>query len=142
MRLLPMRLVVLDSGEDKPDDTPVYAGLCNFDAYRETQQKWLMAEAGGAAFTGARHRVVIHHIPAYYNGHPDDSPKPEKHGFLHLREKWWPTLNAGKASLYIGGHTHRPTIKPADPGRHVCPYVIGGGPKKGNGTVMLVEVPS
>lgn len=32
--------VVLDCGEDKPDDFPVYAGLNDFDSYRSEQARW------------------------------------------------------------------------------------------------------
>ena len=31
----------MDTGEDKPDDAPAYAGLNDFDAYRTQQQAWL-----------------------------------------------------------------------------------------------------
>ena len=40
----PVSFVVLDSGEDKPDDAPVYAGLADFDAYRSKQAEWLKGE--------------------------------------------------------------------------------------------------
>jgi acid phosphatase type 7 len=135
----PARFTVLDTGEDKPDQTAVYAGLADFDAYRSVQQKWLEQEIASEAFRSAPQRVLIHHIPAYYNGKPDDHEWT--HGAVDLRKKWWPMLQGKNVACYIGGHTHRYTLKKPDPATgHDFPVVIGGGPKLGIATVMLVEV--
>src|SRR5699024_8608909 len=37
----PVYWVVLDTGEDKPDDHPVYGGVVDFDSYRQEQVDWL-----------------------------------------------------------------------------------------------------
>jgi predicted MPP superfamily phosphohydrolase len=134
----PTSFVVLDSGEDKPDAAPVYAGLCDFDAYRDAQCDWLAHALRSDPFTSARWRIAIHHIPALYNTQGDEIP--ESHAAVHVRRTWWPLLESAKVDLYLGGHTHVPTIKPADPAMgHSFPVVIGGGPRKGIGTVMLVD---
>jgi Icc-related predicted phosphoesterase len=136
----PLRLTVLDTGEDKLDTTPVYAGLCDFEAYRASQRAWLASEIASGDFRAARWRVLIHHIPPYYN-HPDSDEHPDNHCAVSIRKTWWPLLADAKVDLYLGGHTHSPTIKAADPAMgHAFPVVIGGGPRKGIGTVMVVDV--
>jgi len=135
------RFVVLDTGEDKPDSTPAYAGLSDFDAYRTVQQEWLKRETASHAFTSARFRIAIHHIPAYYNVSPAADDNYLNHGAMDSRAKWWPIFNQRKVDLYLGGHTHLPTIKKPDPAiGHDFAVVIGGGPRTGIGTVMLVDV--
>jgi 3',5'-cyclic AMP phosphodiesterase CpdA len=135
----PLRLTVLDTGEDKLDTTPVYAGLCDFEAYRQTQRQWLASEIATGDFCSARWRVLIHHIPPYYN-QPDSDEHPDNHCAVSTRKMWWPLLADAKVDLYLGGHTHSPTIKGPDPAMgHAFPMVIGGGPRKGIGTVMLVD---
>jgi predicted phosphodiesterase len=131
----PIRFVVLDSGEDKADGTPVYAGLCNFDDYRTLQQHWLENEIKSEAWQAAKFRVAIFHIPPFYSG--------DWHGPMDVRRKWAPLLNEGKTDLYIGGHTHKYTVAKADSSLgHDYPVIIGGGPRAGKATVMTVEADS
>lgn len=134
----PARLVVLDTGEDKRDDSPVYAGLCAFDAYRDQQRAWLETELKSPAWADAAQRIVIHHIPAFYND-PADLNHPDNHTAGQLLKTWHPLINAAKPSVYLGAHTHLPTIQPACDA-HAFPIVIGGGPRRGIGTVMVVDV--
>jgi hypothetical protein len=137
----PARFVVLDSGEDKPDDFSGYAGLCDFDAYRTAQQAWLGREAASAPFASARFRIAMHHIPAHYAIDPASDDNMGNHGAIDARKKWWPIFNQSGVDLYFGGHTHQLTMKPADPRTgHRFPVLIGGGPNTGTGTVMLVDI--
>ncbi len=136
----PARFVVLDSGEDKPDDAPVYAGLADFDAYRSAQRDWLAREVVSEPFKSAKYRIAIHHIPAPLGTAAEDGDRPTDHGAIDSRDKWWPLFNANGIDLFLGGHTHRPVLRPADPAAgHAFPVMIGGGPRKGIGTVMLVD---
>src|SRR5690606_18650267 len=43
LRLGPIALVGLDTGEDKPDAHPVFAGTAAYEPYREAQAAWLKA---------------------------------------------------------------------------------------------------
>jgi hypothetical protein len=49
----------LDSGEDKPDTSPVYAGLADFDRYRREQAVWLKSHIQTKAFQEAAFRVPL-----------------------------------------------------------------------------------
>ena len=126
----PVHFVVLDTGEDKPDDDEAYQGLAAFDAYREEQAKWLANEIETPAFKNAPFRVVIMHIPTFESG--------DWHGTMHCRELFNPLFNEGQIDLLICGHTHRYGIHPAND-QHHYPLVIGGGPQETKRTVITVS---
>jgi len=128
----PVRFVILDSGEDKEDSNGAYSGLADFDRYRDVQRQWLAKEITSDAFSKAKYRIVIHHIPPYHSG--------DWHGTTDVRKKWGPLYNTGKIDLYIGGHTHRYGLYKPDPAAgHNYPIAIGGSPKAGRATVIYVD---
>ncbi|UYQ92019.1 metallophosphoesterase [Chitinophaga horti] len=126
----PVHFTVLDTGEDKTDDTPVYAGIVDFDRYRSQQAEWLKRVVQSTAFKQAKFRVVMMHIPHYHSG--------DWHGPMDCRAKFGPIFEQAKIDLLISGHTHKYGVheKQAD---HSYPIVIGGGPKEGNRTLIKVK---
>lgn len=126
----PVRFVVLDSGEDKKDDSVEYGGLAAFDRYREIQAKWLEKEISNDEFKKADFRVVIIHISPYHSG--------DWHGTLHCQKVFGPILNKAKIDIQISGHTHRYMTHEPD-ATHNYPIVIGGGPIEGNRTLIKVH---
>lgn len=129
----PIHFLVLDSGEDKTDDSVEYGGLSAFDRYRETQRKWLEKEIETEAFKKAAFRVLLIHISPWHSG--------DWHGTTHCREQFGPVLNKAKIDLQISGHTHRYMTHDAD-NTHNFPIVIGGGPLEGNRTLIKVQANS
>ncbi|MCP4725805.1 MAG: metallophosphoesterase family protein [bacterium] len=113
-----VRFIVLDSGEDKADDHPVYAGLADFDKYRSEQAEWLKREMESESFKDAEFRIAIFHMPPY-------SDRPN-HGMKQITEEWGPILNKGNIDLVINGHTHRFARHEAEEGRNSFPVLIGG----------------
>lgn len=126
----PIRFVILDSGEDKTDDSVEYGGLSAFDRYREIQAKWLEKEVASEEFRKADFRVVLIHISPYHSG--------DWHGTLHCQKVFGPILNKAKIDIQISGHTHRYMTHDAD-ATHNYPIVIGGGPLEGNRTLIKVR---
>lgn len=136
----PVACVVLDSGEDKPDAMPVYAGLNDFDAYRTAQALWL-EKALAAPEMQAPYRVVFVHIPLSW-----DTPVPD--GWVKLygpgikgwvcddgRAKWSPALKKWGAQVVFSGHTHQHAV--FDPaGERPWTQIVGGGPKPAAATVI------
>ena len=61
----PIRFIVLDSGEDKPDTDVEYSGLVDFDNYILEQKEWLARELESPEFRAASFRVVLSHIHAF-----------------------------------------------------------------------------
>jgi hypothetical protein len=122
----PVHFLILDSGEDKTDDSVEYGGLSAFDRYREVQKKWLEKEIESEAFKKAPFRVLLIHISPWHSG--------DWHGTLHCRQVFGPVLNKAKIDLQISGHTHRYATHDAD-ATHNFPIMIGGGPNEGNRTL-------
>ncbi|MEN7549236.1 metallophosphoesterase family protein [Rapidithrix thailandica] len=128
----PVHFTVFDTGEDKPDDHPVYAGIVDFDSYREEQAKWFEETVvKSAAYKKAKFRVVMMHIPIYYSG--------DWHGTSHCRTLFSPLFNKYKVDICLSGHTHKYGVHPPVAGQHNYPIIIGGGPKEGNRTLIKVK---
>ena len=126
----PVRFVILDTGEDKEDAHPVYAGIVDFDGYREEQARWLEKEISSREFKNASFRIVLMHIPPRYSG--------DWHGPTHCTKLFEPLMNKGKVDLVLSGHTHRYKIHGPDKNANHYPIIIGGGPQEGNRTLTQV----
>jgi acid phosphatase type 7 len=126
----PVHFLVLDSGEDKTDDSVEYGGLAAFDRYREKQARWLEKEIASEAFKKAPFRVLLIHISPYHSG--------DWHGTTHCREVFGPILNKAGIDLQLSGHTHRYMTHEPDKD-HNYPIVIGGGPLEGKRTLMKLH---
>jgi len=127
----PVFAVALDTGEDKPDTEPVYAGIVDFDHYRMQQAIWLEKQLQLKEARKARFRVVMMHIPPFYSG--------DWHGTMHCRKLFSPLFDRYRVDLVIAGHTHKHGIHPPVKGEHSYPIVIGGGPKEGKRTLIQVS---
>lgn len=95
--------VVLDCGEDKPDDLWVYAGLTDFDGYRTEQAAWFGKLIRSKAYKSAKWRIVMNHFPPLSHMEGDN---PERHGIQDITDKFLPLYNQAKIDLMISGHTH------------------------------------
>jgi len=101
----PLHMIVLDTGEDKPDESNVYARLNEFEAYRDQEFAWLERHlATDKRAAEAPFRVVLLHQPNW--------------GWTRDRGDLWTALaNRGKVDLVLGGHYHRLTaVQPGTQG--------------------------
>ncbi len=120
------RIVMLDCGEDKPDDHREYSGLNDFTQLRQDQVGFLQKELKSKAFKKADKRILIHHIPLY--------------GCKNLCwDLWEPILRKAPFHVSINAHTHRFTHHPKGTLKNNYPVVIGGGNKIEDATVMILE---
>lgn len=126
----PVYWIILDTGEDKPDDHPVYADIVDFDGYRKEQARWLEKIVQSEEYKDASYRVVMMHIPPFHSG--------DWHGTLHCRQVFNPIFKNNKVDIVISGHTHKYGVHPPNE-EHVYPIIIGGGPKEGNRTIIHFE---
>lgn len=122
-------VVMLDCGEDKPDDTPVYAGVVAFDAYREEQVAWLREAVQSEPFRRARHRIVMLHIPPVDARMAEQDPEGvremlEWHGNVHWGQLVLPVLNGAGIDVLFAAHQHSFHYLPALEGVHDFPIVI------------------
>ena len=123
----PVNVTILDTGEDKADDHQYYAGLVDFDEYRRVQADWLDDVMKSKQFESSLFKVVFMHIAPF---HSDQS-----HGTVHCRKLFTPLFDKYKVDLVVAAHTHRYGIHPVDED-HSYPIVIGGGPNKGERTLI------
>jgi predicted phosphodiesterase len=100
----PVHLMVLDTGEDKPDDTNVYALLNKTTAYRAAELAWLRDHVKtDPRVSSAPFRVMAMHQPRW--------------GWLADGNQAWIDLaNDAGVDLVIAGHTHRFSYTPPGPG--------------------------
>lgn len=127
----PVHFTVLDTGEDKEDTHPVYAGIVDFDEYRRQQAEWFKQVVQTKAFKKAKFRVVMMHIPVYYSG--------DWHGPMECQKLFGPLFEQHKIDLFLAGHTHRYGVHQPVADKHSYPVVIGGGPKEGFRTLIRVK---
>jgi endonuclease/exonuclease/phosphatase family metal-dependent hydrolase/predicted phosphodiesterase len=124
------RIVILDCGEDKPDTTPVYYGMNDFDGLRREQADFLKTELKGKAFKTASGRVLIHHIPLY---------DPAMEYYNPCKELWGNILAKAPFDVCLNAHTHRFAYYPKGQFGNNFPVVTGGGDTMDNATMMILQ---
>ena len=122
------RIVMLDCGEDKPDDHWVYYGLNDFTQLRNEQVDFLKKELSSKEFKKAGKRVLIHHIPLYGND-----------GKNLCANLWTKLLEKAPFNISLNAHTHKYAYHPKGELGNNYPVIIGGGCKMDGTTVMILE---
>ena len=125
--------LVLDTGEDKPDDSPYLTGLGAFQKMQRAQAEWLKGVVKEKWFREAPHKVLFCHIPLWFN-HPK-IPNNKFDGSKYCRELWVPTLDEAGVKLVISGHTHDFLWMPAKESQPIA-QLIGGAPQPKNATFI------
>ncbi len=121
----PVCFIVMDSGEDKPDDNSEYYGLVDFDRYRQEQLQWFQQKVSQTPeFQNAAFRVVLSHIPPYAPRN-EKLPKFRFYGEMEIADKWLPAFNEKGVDIMLCGHLHQ-YIK-MEPGKinNRFPIVVG-----------------
>lgn len=99
----PVHLIVLDTGEDKPDDTNVYSELNRTAPYRAAELAWFQDHVKTEPrISEAPFRVILAHNPRW--GWLADGPTA-----------WIETANEAGVDLMISGHRHRFIYTPPGP---------------------------
>ena len=122
------RIVMLDCGEDKPDDHWVYYGLNDFTQLRNEQVDFLKKELSSKEFKKAGKRVLIHHIPLYGND-----------GKNLCANLWTKLLEKAPFNISLNAHTHKYAYHPKGELGNNYSVIIGGGYKMDGATVMILE---
>jgi acid phosphatase type 7 len=129
----PLAVLMMDTGEDKPDDHPVFGGLAAFQPMRRRQTEWLAGVIRELWFREAPFRVLFCHIPLWWSDEATD--------FGHwrfskvCREAWLPLLVEAGVKLVVSGHTHEHAWLSAGADRAIG-QLIGGGPKPQDATMI------
>jgi UDP-2,3-diacylglucosamine pyrophosphatase LpxH len=96
----PCHFVVLDCGEDKPDNNRYYYGLADWDTYRLSELEWLKEEVQSVPFKKAKHRIVMVHMPIL-------KAEDQNHAMNFLSENFGPLFQGAGIDLMISAHIHR-----------------------------------
>ena len=124
------RFVLLDCGEDKPDDHWVYYDMNDYTQHRIDQAEFLKDEVQSTSFKNANKRILIHHIPIF-------GVKPDS--FSPCSDLWIPVLKDVPFDISLNGHTHRYRVIEKGEAGNNFPVIIGGGNREPGGTVMVLE---
>lgn len=124
------RFVLLDCGEDKPDDHWVYYDMNDFTQHRLDQADFLSNELKSRAFKKANKRILIHHIPLF--GENLDAYTP-------CSELWIPIIEKVPFNVSLNAHTHRFEVIEKGTYKNNFPVIIGGGNREPGGTVMVLD---
>jgi len=137
-RLGDVCLVGLDTGEDKLDTNPIFAGIFKMKAYREKQAKWLSEMIETDAVKTAKWKVAFCHIPLY-DARPDANPGDIAPADADPRYKkdyaawqrtcaklWGPYFAKAGINLVITAHQHRFRYD-APTAERPWAHLVGGG---------------
>jgi hypothetical protein len=122
----PLAALVMDTGEDKPDDSEVFGGMVAFQKMQQRQAEWLDVVVKEAWFREAPHKVLFCHIPLWFTR--DIFPTQQRWECHDVcRKLWVPKLAEAGVKLVVSGHTHDYRWMPAKEGQPIA-QLIGGGP--------------
>ena len=109
----PLHLIAVDTGEDKPDDTNVYAGLNDLRDYRREGLTRFGQALAAPRTRGAPFTVVLGHQPDWGWTGGDNAT-------------WTQLANQAHVDLFIAGHEHRfMHIQPGERGNDFPILVVG-----------------
>lgn len=119
-------ILMLDSGEDKADDSPVFNGVKELEDYIDEEIEWLRNAVKSKAWRSAKHRIVMIHIP------PTSAPMRQIKqldeilcwGSHRWSEKALDIFNKADIDLMISGHTHQFNFIPESKGEQNYPLII------------------
>ena len=141
-RLGDIALIGLDTGEDKLDTNPKFAGIFKMKPYREKQAKWLAEVIESDAVRTAKFKVAFCHIPLYDprpNANPGDvAPADAAPQYTHdfaiwqrtCANLWGPSLKKAGVQLVVAAHEHEFRYDAPTKDRPWA-QIVGGGPKLG-----------
>lgn len=130
-------VLILDSGEDKADQSKVFNGVKELESYIDQEIEWLREAVKSKAWRSASHRIVMIHIPPASQAmkEVEELNKILCWGSKRWGEKALDIFNGAKIDLMISGHTHRYFFIPEQQGKQNYPLVIND-----NRSAMTVKV--
>ena len=137
-RLGDVALIGMDTGEDKVDTNPKFAGIFRMGEYRELQTRWLAEAIDSPAVKTAKKKVVFCHIPLF-DPRPGENPGDITPADRDPRYRtdyaswqrtcanmWSPLFAKAGVQLVIAAHQHCFRYDPPAKGRPWA-QIVGGG---------------
>ena len=142
VRMGDVALIGLDTGEDKLDTNPKFAGLFKMKPYREAQVQWLRDALQRPEIASAPYLVAFCHIPLF-DSNPKHNPgdvapadkDPQYSTDFAMWQRtcadlWCPLLQEAGCQLIITAHQHRYRYD-APTAERTWAQIVGGGPEMG-----------
>ena len=138
VRMGPLALIGLDTGEDKPDYRDEFGGLALFEPYRKQQRDWLEKALQSEIVASAPFVVAFCHIPIF------DSRRDANGGNLptgyasfqsQASELWGPLLTRHGVQVVLSAHTHRHRYDEPTKDR-TWVQIVGGGSNEQAATII------
>lgn len=139
VRMGDIAMIGLDTGEDKLDTNPLFAGLFNNEPYRKAQKEWLKNVLEREEIASAPFLVAFCHIPLF-DPDPTANPgdvKPNDYDpqYTHdyaiwqrtCAKLWGPLLEKAGCQVVITAHQHKYRFDAPD-GERGWAQIVGGGP--------------
>ncbi|QEG39879.1 metallophosphoesterase family protein [Roseimaritima ulvae] len=140
LRCGPVALLTLDTGEDKPDHHPVFAGTASYQPYRQRQARWLQETIQRPEVQDAPFNIAACHIPL--RGLPGHNDGTTLDGYAYYSgfgaKLWLPLLQQANCRAILSGHMHRDRLDPATPEMPI-PQFVGGGPAPASATLTIID---
>lgn len=96
--------IVLDAGEDKPDDREEYGGVCDYPVFRRAQSDYMASVIARKEqefeAPGVRYRIAVCHMPFHYSKYAFTQTTPD------IYATWVHLLNAMHLDVLLCGHDH------------------------------------
>ena len=139
IRMGEVAMIGLDTGEDKLDTNPKFAGTFNSKAYREAQTLWLSDALRQPEIAKAPYLVAFCHIPLFDPNpkrnpgdvSPDDKDPQYSTDYAMWQrtcaQMWTPLLEKARCQLIITAHQHRYRYD-APTATRPWAQIVGGGP--------------
>jgi hypothetical protein len=138
----PLALIGLDTGEDKPDAHPVFAGTAAYEPYRAKQAQWLRQALARPEIAAAPFKAAFCHIPL--RGRPNEDDGLSLADFARWSgdgaRHWMPILREAGVNLLVCAHAHAWRVD--DPADGLPMQVVGGGPTAKEATIIQIEADS
>ena len=155
LRMGEIAMIGLDTGEDKLDTNPKFAGIFKMKEYREAQTLWLADVLKRHDIATAPFLVAFCHIPLF-DPNPKHNPgdvAPDDRDDRYSTDyamwqrtcagMWTPLLTKARCQLLITAHQHRYQYHPSTSDRPWA-QIVGGGPEMGkyDGVTIPKEFPT
>ncbi|TWT82686.1 Calcineurin-like phosphoesterase [Planctomycetes bacterium CA13] len=140
LRLGPLALITLDTGEDKPDKHPVFAGTAAYEPYRQEQANWLKQVTERQEIKTAPYKIVACHIPLRgLEGQNDGTTLEGYASYCGFGAKLWlDTLKETGFQAILSGHMHSDRLDQAADDMPILQFV-GGGPRPEHATLTIID---
>lgn len=128
------RFVILDCGEDKPDNFWVYYGLNDFSQLHADQKAFLEKELKSKEYKKAKRHILINHIPIWGTA---DVYTDNHHPWTAM---WSPLLEKAGFDIDLTAHAHKHYVFEKGQQGNPMPIVAGGGPETSGSEMATVTV--